>query len=212
MRPSEERPWRIKQILWVVAVMVILPLGACGELQTGSMVQLARDYMKQGQPEKAIPILTDALEMAPDDIKYKIYGLRANAYTDQKNYEDALADNQSMLDLNPDLALAHKQRANILRLQHDYQQAISESNKAISLDESDPETYWMRGLCYYKTGDYQAASQDCTKCIDLGGKYPKAYLCRAAAYEKFGRKAEAEKDRSAASSLSDDQPKLEDLP
>lgn len=111
-----------------------------------------------------------------------LFFMRGCGYAGKGNYDQAQADFDRALSLNPKFAWAYCVRGRIYREKEDYDRAIVESNKAISLNPSFAEAYELRGDAYRYKGDYDKAIADLSRAVELNPNSQQAYGERGDAY------------------------------
>ncbi len=102
------------------------------------------------------------------------YNNRANGYADQKQYQQALADYDHSLRLNPDYAIAYRNRGLSYNALKNYDRAITDYDQAIRLNPRYEAAYNSRGSSYYSKKEYDRAIADYTEAlkIDPNSSYP----------------------------------------
>ena len=83
-------------------------------------------------------------------------------------YDVAIAELRTAIDLNPSLALAHMGLGLTLAMIEQFDEAISEHDAAIRLSPRDPVVwafYTVRALAHLLSGDYQTAVEDARRAI-----------------------------------------------
>ena len=153
-----------------------------------------------GYHDQAVGDCTTAIELA-EAAGEKIEGYSAHevlnnrgvAYLNLRELDEALADFEAAIDLEPDYAEAYANRGRIHLDREDYDRAIEDLDRAIELAESLTEAYGNRGLAYQYLGDDKQALADFTRAIDID-HHPQAYYNRAALKYTLGRFDEAYED------------------
>lgn len=132
-----------------------------------------------GEGEQSAPLTAtvkdDSYEDALDDDQLKQRALsqandakvEGNALFKDGQYEEALSEYESALQVAPDMPESEELRS------------ICHSN---------------RGICYLKLGKYEETVKECSKAVELNPAYVKALLRRGEAYEKLERYEEAISD------------------
>jgi len=106
------------------------------------------------------------------------YNNRGNAYSELKQYEEAIEDYSKAIELNPNDAEAYNNRGTAYdELQHQ-EEAIGDYSKAIELDPNDAEAYNNRGNAYGELQHQEEAIGDYNKAIELNPNLAVAYLNR----------------------------------
>lgn len=113
----------------------------------------------------------------------------------QEQYEKALHEFNKALRLDPNYALAYKNRAvTFLRIgaampgrsRPYFQQALYDYGAALQLDPKDADAYRERGLVHAKMGDADKAIADYTQAIKINPNHADAYRGRSQAYRDKG--------------------------
>ena len=84
-----------------------------------------------------------------------------------KKYDDALADFNHVIDINPNVADAFAMRGELELSTNELNSALLDLNKAIELDDNDGYMYYKRALVKNKLEDKNNACLDLKKAIDL---------------------------------------------
>jgi tetratricopeptide (TPR) repeat protein len=94
------------------------------------------------------------------DARVQLFSDRGWAYLHLKDYQQAIADFNSALDLKPNYAWAYGSRGLTYHLLKDYQQAIADFDRAIELNPEYTWAYGSRGRSFHVLKDYQRAIAD----------------------------------------------------
>ena len=138
------------------------------------------------------------------------YNNRGFAYGKKGDYDQAIADYDKALKLDPKYAAAYRNRGDAYEKKKDYDRAIADYDRAIAdydraiadydrairLKPKEAAAYKVRGDAYEKKGDYDQAIKDYDKALDLNPKYVAAYNNRGYAYDNRGD--EGDYDRAIA--------------
>lgn len=95
-----------------------------------------------------------------------------------KNYEGALIDLNTSIDLNPDVFFSYYNRANVKIKLGDFNGSIDDSNKAIDIIPNFALAYFARGLARVKLKDLENGLSDFNKVISIDDKFAFAYIMR----------------------------------
>ena len=101
-------------------------------------------------------------------------------------YDDAIADYNEAIRLDPSNADAHRGRGNAYYSKGEYDRAISDYNEAIRLNPADPHAHSWRGGAYRRKLDYDRAIADYSEAIRLNPSAGHAYTERAETYAQKG--------------------------
>src|SRR5262249_7771787 len=88
------------------------------------------------------------------------YNSRGIAYTSIGQYDEAVADFDDAIKLDPQDGLLRYNRANAWREKGDYERAIAGYTEAIALDSNYAPAYRGRGFVNFYKGDFAAAAPD----------------------------------------------------
>src|SRR6266542_4275869 len=116
-------------------------------------------------------------------------------------YEEALADFNRAIELNPKRAWPISRRAETYRLMGRHEEALADFNRAVELD---PENGWViasRGETYQSMGRHEEALADFNRAIELDPENGWAIVSRGETYRSMGRHEEALADFNRAIEL-----------
>lgn len=100
-----------------------------------------------------------AASLAVDPKQMDLYQLRAEYYSDQKQYAQAIADIEVLLESRPEEAGLYKWRGECLRGQGEEAKAIPDLEKALELDSTLVELHTPLMEYYFAQGDLETAAQ-----------------------------------------------------
>jgi tetratricopeptide (TPR) repeat protein len=103
------------------------------------------------------------------------------AYLDRQRYDEAIAEFNKAIEIDPDFADAYYNRGIANSKKGNLNQAISDYTKAIQINPNDSDSYYNRGLVYHKKNDFNQAISDYTKAIQISPDAT-AYYNRALDY------------------------------
>ena len=137
-----------------------------------------KDWFKKGletpDPVKKIEYYTNSIDA--DGATAVTYNNRGTAYRSLKEYDKALADFTSALQLNPLYFFAYKNRGNVYNYDlKQYDLAIMDYSKAIEYNPGYTAAWYDRGNAYRSIQQYSKAIADFSKVIELDPKYANAY-------------------------------------
>lgn len=138
---------------------------------------VAYELRMNSKPLAAIDQYTDALRIAPRDPD--IYRRRARAYTDLERFDEAFADLDVALRLNPDDIGTYQVLDWVLVQREEWDAIIRIWDGFIARHPENGKAYVERAGAYYHKGDLEAALRDAQRAAELGnlnGRY---------AYKKF---------------------------
>jgi tetratricopeptide (TPR) repeat protein len=160
--------------------------------------QEAMKSMKPGYYQVAIQGFDRALKTWSGHAE--CYFERGNANHILGHDEEAMADYEKAVDLNPNLYRAYAAMGAIYREKKDYRRAMEAYTKSISA-KPNVDAYFERGQTYVALGDFQKAIDDYDKAIQEMPDSPAVYRARGLARRSIGDEAGYEADRDAASRI-----------
>ncbi|HKP54977.1 MAG TPA: tetratricopeptide repeat protein [Chloroflexia bacterium] len=117
-----------------------------------------------------------------------IHVQRGYDYYENRLYEQALAEYNRAIELDPKLAVAYRARGYVYYERNDYERALAEYNRAIELDTKLTKAYSNRGYVYYERNDYERALADYNRAIELDPENEAAHTGREMVYAKLGQR------------------------
>jgi len=100
------------------------------------------------------------------------YSNRGDAYRNKGQYDRAIADFGTAIELDPKHAIAYSNRGMAYRNKGQYDRAIADYDKAIKLNPKLATAYYNRGTAFEKLGQIDKAMSDTQKAKKLGLKVP----------------------------------------
>jgi len=143
----------------------------------------------------------DTIQKYPHQI-VDAYNNRGNYYyRSARRVEEALADYDEALALNPLAARTWMNKAMVLADQNRNDSALVSFDHVLELRPNNTEALNNRGVIEYRTGDLAKALADFSRAIDLNPEYRDAYLNRALSYFDSGEYEKSIADRRRAIEL-----------
>jgi tetratricopeptide (TPR) repeat protein len=136
-----------------------------------------------------------------------IYGLRARAYTEKRDFDHAIADFTSAINLDPGNAELHYVRGFVYSSEmHDYSRGVADFTEALRLNPKYAAALSARGSAYARMGEFDRALADINEAIRLDPNNPRKWVhfenrCRA--YLLAGNLAQALSDCDEAVRISE---------
>ena len=127
-------------------------------------------------------------------------------YNDEKRYDEALADFDQAIALNPDVAKIWLNKANVLAAMGRNDSSLVAFDRALALQPGMPDSWNNRGALKLNMGDNAGAVADCSRAIELNPAHRDAYANRALAYVNLGEYEKGIPDSRRALELAPDRP------
>ena len=115
-------------------------------------------HYHQGAHQEAIAEFTKLISVTGQAMAYVF---RSMPYQESGNFEKALADLATALQIDGRSAAAYLRRGEVHRAMAATDRALADYARAIELDPADPEPLTGRCLVYERLGDYGRAIADC---------------------------------------------------
>jgi serine/threonine protein kinase/tetratricopeptide (TPR) repeat protein len=140
----------------------------------------------RGDIPKGIEDYTEALRLAPTNVKALLS--RAHLQTDNRvmNWAGAMADATEVIRLDPKNAEAFESRAYAEYRAGDYRRTIEDATEALRLDPSRVEAYSHRGAAYKDLGEWKHAIVDLNESLSRAPNSAWPLMDRAVAYWSLG--------------------------
>jgi tetratricopeptide (TPR) repeat protein len=136
----------------------------------------------------------DFLEYPSILLLANVLNSRGMAQETLKNFEQAKADYNKAIEINPEYGNAYNNRGNIKAEQADYKGAIKDYSRAIELNSQFVEAYCNRGIARENLDDHSEALEDFDKAIEINSEYIDGYLRRGILKQDSGDYAGAIRD------------------
>ena len=99
--------------------------------------------LAQGNPEKAISLLSQAVELNPNNVY--VHSNLGSVFRRLNRLEEALVCHDRALQIQPDYAVAYYNRGNVFLDLQQYQEALANYNRAVEINPQYAEVYYNRG-------------------------------------------------------------------
>jgi tetratricopeptide (TPR) repeat protein len=120
-------------------------------------VAVAQSYMKEGNDEEALKVLTDARAVVPRDFALEyVFGLVSFQLGQQKQAMEAL---KSAEELQPAVVEPHYQLGLLYMKLQQWKEAQVEFEQALKLDPGNAPTYYQLSRTYQRLGESDKAQQ-----------------------------------------------------
>jgi tetratricopeptide (TPR) repeat protein len=113
---------------------------------TANRVALAEAYLKAKQPDKALPLIEDALRATPDD--FALVMTHGRILRDQRKFDPAAKDFVRAAQLQPQNWEAWSELAGVLVLMNNYPGAITALDRIRALHAEKPGHIFLRALVF----------------------------------------------------------------
>jgi tetratricopeptide (TPR) repeat protein len=140
-----------------------------------------KGYKKQinGNLKAAEKMFTDALLMSSSS---ETYFKRGTVRYEAGKMEEAIADFEKAISINPSYAEAYNYRGIVKLETGDTTEAMKDHEKAIELNPNYADAYYQRAYIKTHTGKFEDAIKDYDKAIDLNPEQGYMFLNRGYAY------------------------------
>jgi len=139
----------------------------------------------------------------PPHLKVVAYFDRGTSYLGEKQFDAAIADFTTVIQLKPDYIEAYSARASAFAAKTQFAKAIDDITKAISLRPVYRPTYYQRIAIYTATKNMEAAIADCTTLIKMSPNEAMLYRLRGTTYRRNGNYDLAIADEGTALAIND---------
>ena len=157
--------------------------------------------MNQAQPE----IVNLGVERYPE-LSSSIFLNGGIAKGKLGKHEEAIADLNRAIELNPDDSQTWLIRGGAKGNLGRHEEAIADLDRAIELNSDDPSAWRSRGISNGRLGRYEEAIADLDRAIELNPNDSDARIDRGSANSNLGRYEEAIADLDRATELNSDDP------
>ena len=154
--------------------------------ETGSIEESLKLYTELIRKNKNLPIL---------------YFNRSVIYQKNENYQKALTDIDTCLNLKKNNEEALNRKAIILGKLSKNEEALEYLNQAIEINKNNPHYFFNKGNTLGRLNKFKEAIKQFDNAIKINQNYFKAYYGRAAAYEEVLQLDNANKDYDKAISI-----------
>lgn len=161
---------------------VILLAGALAACQSTNLQNAALSGQNSQAGSAAnLDSLTAVVERTPNDPN--AYNIRGAALGKAGRYDDAIADFNRALQINPRFAQAYANRGLVYRLKNDDANALADYNRALQVNPQYANAYVRRGNVYRRQNQLALALEDYNQAIKIDRTDPEAFHNRGLVYQ-----------------------------
>lgn len=145
----------MRYLCWTVVLCILATWTsehARGEDSVDELLTKATQAQKEGQPEEAIRLATQAMAKAPG--RARPIMARGTLYESQRKHEEAVADFTQVLKIAPQAAEAYDHRGSERFKLGQIQESIDDFNLYIKARPDAEPGHWKRGISYYYAKQY----------------------------------------------------------
>jgi tetratricopeptide (TPR) repeat protein len=204
------RPFRARTSQWgprtacfiLLVIMVIAPVAI--QANTQSQKENDLDVCKDSRdPQRSIAACSSIIAASKkSDVQVaEIFMHRGSAYFYQGDYDRAIADYDSALQLRPDFSKVFDGRGLAYERKGDHDRAFQDFDQAIRLDPNFSEAYHHRGRAHQGKNEFVQALQDFDQAIRLDPNSANPYYYRGEIYQQQGDSTRALQDFNRAIEL-----------
>ena len=157
------------------------------------------ESLKKGEGDRAVSEFSQAIKLAPNDLKS--YSGRARAFMKLCRYEPAIADYTKILQRTPPNADLLQKRAWAHEKQGDVQAAIRDYTSVLEIEPTHIPARLVRGKLYKHLRHYQDALADFGHIVTSDPRFIDGYQERANVYQRLGRYELAVQDHDSVIDL-----------
>ncbi len=147
-------------------------------------------YREDGKHERAIEEYTKALEAGPEHPAV-VHLSRGIAFAGTQAYDEAIADIDQALALEPKMIAAYLHRGRAYHGKGAHDRALADLNRAIELSTEYGEAHLQRGLVHEAQGEYPEALADVEKALSCPDRPVLAHYHKARLHERLGEPEQA---------------------
>lgn len=134
-------------------------------------VALADAYLKNKEPDKALPLIEQILATNPNN--YEIRMLHGRIIRDQRKFPQAAEEFYHAAQIKPDSAEAWSEMASVLVIAEDYPHAIAALDRLAGLHAEKPGHVFLRAIVLDKTHQRKPAVESYQRFLAMsGGQFP----------------------------------------
>jgi lipoprotein NlpI len=136
----------------VIVLCGALTISVSGAESVDSLLAESRAAWRAGETDKAIELASKAIKSGGDEARPHLY--RGTLYAALRRHEEALADLDRAIELDPRDAGAYEQRGSERFKLGRFGDSIADFDRQIALDPASEAGHWKRGISYYCAGQF----------------------------------------------------------
>jgi tetratricopeptide (TPR) repeat protein len=142
-----------------------------GDIYGTTATNLAWSYLHDGREEDALNLVTGFIDndrlSGRTDALIRDLTYRAQLYALAFRYDDALADMNAAIELDPTNPELYVMRGQLALYLYEWDRVLADYNRAIELDPDYADAYYFRGILFYTQGYREDALTDFQLYLDL---------------------------------------------
>jgi tetratricopeptide (TPR) repeat protein len=162
--------------IYVRANLARLARGNARVDEASRMLRRGAQFVCQGNPRAAIPLLLEALDLYGE--AWHAWLMLGLAYREERQWEQCVDAMAQVVELNPDHAWAHSEAAMALLALGRVEEAWDQARLAVTADPEDPGLLSNLGLVELERGRLEAAGDSFEQAHDLDPSDEVIALCR----------------------------------
>jgi len=132
---------------------------------------LATGYLKNNEPDKALPVVEKILAATPND--FDIWMLHARIIRDQRKFPEAAAEFQKATHMRPDSPQAWSELANVEVMAEDFPAALNALDRVAALNAEKPGHVFLRAIVLDRIKDRKPALASYQRFLAMSnGQFP----------------------------------------
>jgi len=132
---------------------------------------LATAYIKNKEPDKALPVVEQILAGNPNDFELRM--LHGRIFRDQRKFPQAARDFEQATKIRPDSPEAWSELAGVLVMAEDYPGALSALDRLAALNAEKPGHVYLRAIVLDKIRDLKPALASYQRFLSMSnGQFP----------------------------------------
>jgi Flp pilus assembly protein TadD len=174
-----------------------------GSSDGGDFVRLmntGKNYLDQGQAQKALDVYQQAVKLAPADPDVHLN--LANAHLLANNAEQAVKEADEVLKLDKDSAAAHFVKGSAYIRLNNFEEAVKALQIARRLEPTEPAAAFQLGFAHLRLNQFEEAIAALSEAVRDQPEHPSAHFHLSQALQRAGRSDEAQQALEAHQQIS----------